>query len=64
MSDSPIGMIILLYEMVGNKNLSRIFWKNFTNIDRLVTKVGSNEAPGYTYDYRPFAVVVTTMVGG
>ena len=28
-----------------------IFWKNFTNIDRLVTKVGSNEAPGCTYDY-------------
>ena len=28
-----------------------IFWKNFTNIDRLVTKVGSNEAPGCTYEY-------------
>ena len=28
-----------------------IFWKNFTNIDRLVTKVGSNKAPGCTYEY-------------
>jgi hypothetical protein len=28
-----------------------IFWKNFTNIDRLATKVGSNEAPGCTYEY-------------
>jgi hypothetical protein len=51
MSDSPVGVIILLKEMVGNKNLSHIFWKNFTNIDRLVTEVGSNEAPGCTSEH-------------
>ena len=29
-----------------------IVWKNFTNnIDRLVTKVGSNEAPGCTFEH-------------
>ena len=28
-----------------------LLWKNFTNIDRIVTKVGSNEAPGCTFDY-------------
>ena len=28
-----------------------ILWKNFTNINRLVTKVGSNEAPGCTYEH-------------
>jgi hypothetical protein len=28
-----------------------ILWKNFANIDRLVTKVGSNEAPGYTFKH-------------
>ena len=27
-----------------------ILWKNFTNIDRLVMKVGSNEAPGCTFE--------------
>jgi hypothetical protein len=51
MSDIPIEMIILLREMVGNKNLSHIFWKNFTNINRLVTKVGSNEAPECTFEH-------------
>ena len=28
-----------------------ILWKNFANIDRLVTKVGSNKAPGYTFKH-------------
>jgi hypothetical protein len=28
-----------------------LLWKNFTNIDRIATKVGSNEAPGCTFDY-------------
>jgi hypothetical protein len=28
-----------------------ILWKNFANIDRLVTKVGSKEAPGYTFKH-------------
>ena len=28
-----------------------ILWKNFANIDQLVTKVGSNKAPGYTFKH-------------
>jgi uncharacterized membrane protein len=32
-------------------NILEEVWKNFTNIDRIVTRAGSNEAPGCTYEY-------------
>ena len=41
-------VLVTFWRMKKPRN---ILWKNFTNIDRLVTKVGLNEAPGYAFKH-------------